>query len=87
MSESPQYALAASVNALATCLTLPFDYTKVHQQIAASGHKVDIVRGLPIARQAVSRGGLNKIYIGADAAAFRAIIYSTTRLSIYFPLI
>jgi len=72
---------------IAQCLTLPLDFVKVQQQKIATGQQVEVVRGHPILREAISKAGFPGVFKGIEAAAARAVVNQAMRGNIYCSVI
>lgn len=74
---------AAQAGVLSTVLTQPFEFMKVHCQLAAKDHRGAAPRGLIIARQVVAEHGFHKLWAGVEPALASRANYIAMRLGIY----
>jgi solute carrier family 25 oxoglutarate transporter 11 len=74
---------AAQAGVLSTVLTQPFEFMKVHCQLAGKDHRGAQPRGLILARQAIAEHGFHKLWAGVEPALASRANYIAMRLGIY----
>jgi len=69
----------------ATCVVQPVDYLKVQIQVRSElGGKG--ISPITILKETIATHGFKKLYVGLDSALLRQVLYTSTRLGVFYQL-
>lgn len=83
---SADFILGGIAYTTAQLATLPFDFMKAQAQVRYANHMTANSRPLHFGREAISVGGLSRLFVGADALIARALIYNSMRGALFVEL-
>ena len=87
VEEAKNFMIGGLAGIIATTVTLPMDYVKVHIQCLCEGGRTPRPSGLKFALETFSKKGFLEFYTGYSSAITRQAVYATTRLGLYKTLV
>jgi solute carrier family 25 oxoglutarate transporter 11 len=81
------FLIGGLAGCFATCVIQPVDYVKVQIQIRSEmGPKGGSLGPIAILKETIAKQGARTLYAGLDSALLRQVLYTSTRLGVFYQL-